>query len=400
MACRDEASVSRLICDLYEAAYDDAVLPRALEALRVAFDGSRACLGMQDLVFHDADVACTAGEPRFYESYLAHYAPENIIWKSGRAAPVGHIFCDRMVLPRKDYLATEFVNDWMLPQGDLGTLSCKVASDGPVAGFFSLTRGTRQPDFDEADHCLMRRLAPTMVRVGDIRRTLRREAIEKHTSQLALDALGCALVVVDAALTIVLANAAATDLFASPVSGLVRRHGRLTTTDPATVARLAALVGNACGEVGGIRGTGGSLRLSAAGADDAPDLAVSVSPLLDPLAYGLPGRPLALILATPIALAAADAVEDAVEDALVALFGLTPAEARLAAALAAGATLAEAAARCGIRLTTAKTHVGRCFQKTGAARQGDLVALIRDVTLPLRRPPSRLRTGSRPRRAT
>jgi DNA-binding CsgD family transcriptional regulator len=395
MASRDEASVSRLICDLYEAAYDDAVLPRALETLRVAFDGSRACLGVQDLVFHDADVACTAGEPSFYESYLAHYAPENIVWNSGRAAPVGHIFCDRMVLPRKDYLSTEFVNDWMLPQGDLGTLSCKVASDGPVAGFISVTRGIREPDFADSDHALMRRLAPTMVRVGEIRRTLRRDAIEKHTSQLALDALGCALVVVDAGLTIVLANAAATDLFTDPSSGLVRHHGRLTA-EPAAVARLAALIGNACCEEDGVRCVGGSLRLSAAHAADAPDLAVSVSPLLDPQAYGLPGRPLALVLATPIAPAAADAVEDA----LVALFGLTPAESRLAAALAAGATLAEAATGCGVRLTTAKTHLGRCFQKTGAGRQGDLVALIKDVTLPLRRPPSRLRTGNRPHRST
>jgi DNA-binding CsgD family transcriptional regulator/PAS domain-containing protein len=402
MACRDEASLSRLICDLYEAAYDDAALPRALESFRIAFDGSRACLGVQDLLFDDVDVACTAGDPRFYESYLAHYAPANVIWKSGRTMPIGHVFCDRMVLPRPDYLATEFVSDWMLPQGDLATISCKTASEGAVAGFFTVTRGATQQDFDDADHILMRRLAPTMVRVGELRRTLRMDAIEKHTARLALDALSCAVVIVDASLAIVLANAAATDLFAAPSSGLVWRRGQLATAEPAAAAGLVALVGDACGRAGGVRGAGGSLRLSAASADDGPDLAVSVSPLLDPQAYGLAGRPLArdrplaLVLATPIALAAVDAVEDA----LVALFGLTPAESRLAAMLAAGATLAEAAARCGIRLTTAKTHLGRCFQKTGAGRQGDLVALIKDVTLPLRRPPSRIRTGSRPHRST
>lgn len=394
MACRDETSITHLVSDLYEAAYDDAALPRALEALRDAFDGSRACLGAQDLDSHDVDVACTAGELHFYESYLAHYAPGNVVWRSGRSAAVGHVFCDRMVLPREDFLATEFFSDWMRPQGDLATLSCKVGSDGPVAGYFSVTRATGRPDFEEPDHALMRRLAPTMVRVGELRRTLRRDAIGRHASQLALDALGCAIVVVDASLAVVLANAAAYELFASPSSGLLSRRGRLATAEPAMLARLAALVGDACREEGGVRGAGGTLRLPAALADEEPDHAVSISPLPVAEAYGLPGRSLALVLATPIAAAATDAAEEA----LGALFGLTPAEARLAAALAAGATLSEAAARCGIRLTTAKTHLGRCFQKTGAGRQGDLVALIKDVTLPLRRPTGRLRTGSPPHR--
>jgi DNA-binding CsgD family transcriptional regulator len=58
--------------------------------------------------------------------------------------------------------------------------------------------------------------------------------------------------------------------------------------------------------------------------------------------------------------------------------GLSPAEARLAAALAAGERLADYAGRAGIGRETARTLLKRAMRKTGARRQADLV---RQVTL-------------------
>ena len=58
------------------------------------------------------------------------------------------------------------------------------------------------------------------------------------------------------------------------------------------------------------------------------------------------------------------------------LFDLTPKEARLAAALASGKTLQDAAAASGIRYSTARTHLEHIFQKTGTGRQSDLVLLL------------------------
>lgn len=50
-------------------------------------------------------------------------------------------------------------------------------------------------------------------------------------------------------------------------------------------------------------------------------------------------------------------------------FGLTTREAEVAACLAAGMTLPEAANHLGIELTTARTHLGRLFDKTGTRSQ-------------------------------
>jgi DNA-binding CsgD family transcriptional regulator len=59
--------------------------------------------------------------------------------------------------------------------------------------------------------------------------------------------------------------------------------------------------------------------------------------------------------------------------ALAALFGLTPAEAQLAAALGAGASIADHAAQRGITVGTARIQLKQVLAKTGTARQSELI---------------------------
>ncbi|KAB2897681.1 MAG: helix-turn-helix transcriptional regulator [Dokdonella sp.] len=61
---------------------------------------------------------------------------------------------------------------------------------------------------------------------------------------------------------------------------------------------------------------------------------------------------------------------------LCALHDLSPAESRLAAALADGSSLALAAQRCGIRTSTARAYLEQIFRKTNCHRQAELVSLL------------------------
>src|ERR1700737_1347665 len=61
---------------------------------------------------------------------------------------------------------------------------------------------------------------------------------------------------------------------------------------------------------------------------------------------------------------------------LQAAFGLTPAEAKLAALLAAGGDPRAAAAKLEIAYGTARTRLGQIFQKTETSRQGKLIRLL------------------------
>jgi len=58
------------------------------------------------------------------------------------------------------------------------------------------------------------------------------------------------------------------------------------------------------------------------------------------------------------------------------IFGLTPAESRLAAALSDGSTLIEAAKALNISWETARTQLKAVFAKTNTHRQSELVALL------------------------
>jgi len=61
---------------------------------------------------------------------------------------------------------------------------------------------------------------------------------------------------------------------------------------------------------------------------------------------------------------------------LLCIFGLSPAEARLASFLANGASLEEAALQFGISRETVRNQLKAVFAKTDTHRQSELVALL------------------------
>jgi DNA-binding CsgD family transcriptional regulator len=66
-----------------------------------------------------------------------------------------------------------------------------------------------------------------------------------------------------------------------------------------------------------------------------------------------------------------------------ALWGLTPAEARLVCALVDGHTLAAASAQIGVRVQTLRKQLQAVFEKTGTHRQSELVRLVLMSTPPV-----------------
>jgi DNA-binding CsgD family transcriptional regulator len=68
-------------------------------------------------------------------------------------------------------------------------------------------------------------------------------------------------------------------------------------------------------------------------------------------------------------------------DALRVIYGLTPAESRLSAALAQGSTVEAYCEMHGLALSTGRTHLRQALAKTGLNRQSQLVALLAQMTL-------------------
>ncbi|MGB3538531.1 MAG: hypothetical protein WBA42_10255 [Mesorhizobium sp.] len=68
------------------------------------------------------------------------------------------------------------------------------------------------------------------------------------------------------------------------------------------------------------------------------------------------------------------------EAAYRTIYGLTPSEAKLAAILAGGGALAEAAETLSITGGTARQRLKSIFTKTDTHRQGELVALLSRIS--------------------
>jgi DNA-binding CsgD family transcriptional regulator len=65
------------------------------------------------------------------------------------------------------------------------------------------------------------------------------------------------------------------------------------------------------------------------------------------------------------------------------VFTLTPTELRVLLAIVEVGGTPEVAEALGVAVTTVKTHLGRLFEKTGTARQADLVKLVAAYATPL-----------------
>lgn len=206
-------------------------------------------------------------------------------------------------------------------------------------------------------------LLPHLRRAMQLRNRISRAQLVEQVSASALDNAMLAAFVVDADLTLLHANPRARALLGQgDILRLVQ--GRLMTLDSATLARLARGAAEADADQ---RSRQHWLRLERG--NGRPPLTLTVAPLPAAL-EGLTPRGLALIL-----LRDPDRVRPSTQ-ALQQLFDLTPAEAGVAQALAAGDSLDQVAQALAISLNTVKTHLHHIFDKTATSRQGELIALI------------------------
>ncbi|WP_343717792.1 helix-turn-helix transcriptional regulator [Inquilinus sp.] len=146
------------------------------------------------------------------------------------------------------------------------------------------------------------------------------------------------------------------------------RGSRLRSADPAEATALRGLI--AATLEPGPR-TGGVKLLAGGGVP----LIASACRLPDrrPAGFAMPRAAAALFL-TP-----SGAGSDDFGDVLPALFGLSRAEVRLAAALHDGFSLSEIAGQLGLSRETLRTQLRSVFDKTGTRRQGTLIRLLTDL---------------------
>ena len=211
----------------------------------------------------------------------------------------------------------------------------------------------------------MKTLPPHLERAPQYRRCQAGGAALEGYSAQVLDVLGVAVVLLDAHLNVLHANAAALRLFspqaaacphAPPTAGL---RWQVAPQLCNTVRAVIAQAGPHCSACQ-------SLRLPRA---NATHLTLTVAPFQAATGPHARSRCALLLAQDPDACAMC-------APALQQLFALTPSEAQICQALARGHAIGDIASHCGVTASTVKTHLHHVYGKTGTRRQGELVALI------------------------
>jgi DNA-binding CsgD family transcriptional regulator/PAS domain-containing protein len=355
-----KADLPKLIEGAYAAALDDSLWYGWSERMISEFgaqgalfwvvDTSRRDIRRSYVIFPKADVG------RVLDEYYGGLIDFDFRLKKVAHSKASEIFSDRDGLEHRYAEADEFVG-WQLDRTKTRhyLAATVVLGEGLKVGV-SVHRTPAAGAFNAAD----RRQIETMfgqfgqaVRLGVQHNRLLQEAWWEGVQSQSRDA---AFLIDERGKVLRVSTEAERALGALGIKG-----GRLCASDPSANAALQAAVSKAIEPSGAVAS---SVRVPAGEAC----LQLIVSPLSRERRFLAPFEAAAIVhLIDP---AAAKPVDGA---AISALFGLTPAEARLAAALAAGDTISEAAARYGVAVGTVRTQLKSIFGKMGVNRQQDLI---------------------------
>lgn len=364
---------------IYATAIDPMLWTDVMSRLADRLGGARATLTRFDVGTSVGEQFAARADPDALAAYAAYYHSVNCFAR--RKDPGGfllgwrpHVATECSVLPWEAYQASEFCNDYVLPQGYNAQMFVRLHLEGRMATTLNIGRAPGRGRFEGGDLQIAESYLPHLVRAHRMGRSFAGIGPDLAAT---IHAAAEPMIVADDKGRVRLANAAAERLLRLD-RGLGVHGGRLAAGSPDSSRTLDRLIGEATRGDGARQG--GAMRLPPTAIGQA--LALRVLPLgVGALpALGRPGL-------AAIAITDPDAELQAPQDALKEIFGLTAAEARLASAVFDGLSLSEAADRFGVSINTVRFQLARVFDKTGVTRQAELVKLMMRLAGPARLQP-------------
>jgi DNA-binding CsgD family transcriptional regulator len=233
----------------------------------------------------------------------------------------------------------------------------RVEDSGGASAWLSIWRGQR--DFSAADGAVLSGLAPHLTIAVRTREALDRHVLRDAGATTALTRADVGWVALAHDARVLAVSPIAAEMFGDGVGQrLAARRGAGLVSREA-----AAAIADFC------HAPGGALAVVLDGAEPAAMLLVPAA-RAESAGTVTPAAAIGLVVTRPNGDLAGRAA------ALAALHGLAPSEARFAAAIGSGASLATAAAALGLTIETARNYSKRVYAKTHATGQVDLVRMV------------------------
>lgn len=370
-----------LIDRIYEAACEPSRWSDFLRAFAQAVEGRGTILYTHNFETMDATTAPQSAfpnavvdfDPQFLGKLEEHYNHVNVWAQNETLLQPGHPVTGSMLYPERKLPATEFYQDWLRPQDYFHAIGGIVVRDGPWAMKFSSLRSRRAGDFDAEEMRLYQALLPHLARAAQIQRRFAFLQGLSVASLAVLDSVPAAVMLLDASGRALHGNASAdaelrrADPLKIGASGEILVRGA-----PRAQAAVRTVIGAALDPARSIKERLPTVAQIARRSGEQ----LSVQAL--PLPQGRRAVPVALISRRIAACAlvvqtVAARIPTVGVQLLRHVYGLTPAEVKVATAIAEGETIQRYAERRRLSRNTVASQLKRVFEKTGLRRQSELV---------------------------
>ena len=362
---------NRLVDAIYEATLIPENWSGLLERLADSLGGSSAWLSRMNVTNGTGSGLLARLDPAWTESYkdyfyqLNPFATVNEPDEYVRAWTTA-VYVDEQRIDRNRLVQSEYFNDFMRPQGVDGVMIIRLALSDYTAVAVNINRSKEKGGFTKVEQLRAAAYQSHLIRAYAITKRLAAAHASQAELSEAIHDLPHAIIILTAGGIVRRLNGAAESLLRSR-SELRVVSSRLTAADPIVAATLEAQIASA-GSISRAVRRGHSM--SVPGADGTNQLYLSVSPLRTDRSDVFAIEPSVLVcVGDPEARSATS------EAQLMQVFGLTRAEAKIAAAVQKGARPNEIAEAMRLSPNTIRVHLARIFEKTGVSRQVDLVRL-------------------------
>ncbi|WP_431271286.1 helix-turn-helix transcriptional regulator [Dankookia sp. P2] len=360
----------------YDAAVGVCGWDAALRDLTEAFGAAFAAFGIVGLR-SPGRILHTGIDPILVERYLLRHAGRNELAQRTEHLPTGSVITDASLMPKPEFRRTGFYQDCLQPLGLDSLMNLRaVRHANGLAANVCLFRTMQQGEFGVEDVAAYERLAPHICRAVALHLRVAEAEGERRALVGALEILPRAALLVDGAMRVLRTNQAGAALLTAR-DGLQtdRDGGVLRARQAEETAALRRLVVAAVAGPGATPITEATEHLCLSRPPPPrPPLIVAVLPLgaAGASSMGLPPEAAALLLVTDPAQRRDPPSLPLLREA----FGLTRAEAEVAARAGQGEEVARIAEALGITPGTTRLHLHRVFEKTGVHRQAELALVL------------------------
>ncbi len=362
-------SIVRLVDSIYEAALEPQRWEGILKTICQLVRASKATLYWKADGSPDFNLFCTHGiEQEWISAYAQHYAALDE-WRIRRAKNrQDDIFTGEMLIPGRELRRSEFGNDFLLPQGCDQLLCVDLAGGTPLESFLSHFRTQHEPEFDKRQTQVLRTLHPHVQRAIRTSWRFADKLKDASAGYAALQRLNFGVLLTTSDGRVLFMNAAAESMIQDQ-DGLRIIGGRIQGCRGDETSRLASLIASASPSRNIERARIGS-EMSIAKERSGQAYSLSVTPLYRMQTPDANRATVLILISDPLRSPTLPAMR------LQLLYKLTPAEARLAMALARGASLQTFATERKLSVNTVRFQLRQVLEKTDTKRQAELVRLL------------------------